>query len=262
MNMPYRYLSTRRDGAVAQLRLNRPDVRNAFNEDLIAEMTDWALATRADRDIRVAVLSGEGAVFSAGGDANWMAKTIAYSKEENLADATAAAEMFAVLDALPAVVIGRIHGGAFGGGAGLAAICDVAVAEENTMFGFTEVRLGLIPAVIAPFVLRRIGLAAARELFLTGARFPARRAQEIGLIHAVVPAAAMDSTIDEYIRQVLASSPEAVIAAKTLIRDIFARPLDEALPIAAHAIATQRVSPAGQEGLRAFLDKRKPSWQR
>jgi methylglutaconyl-CoA hydratase len=153
-----------------------------------------------------------------------------------------------------------VHGAAFGGGAGLAAVCDIVVADTEATFGFTEVKLGLIPAVIAPFVLRKIGQSAARELFLTGARFSAARARELGLVHAVVPASDLDSTIDAYVRELLTAAPEALAAAKALIRDIFGRPLDETIPVAARAIAAQRVSPVGQEGLRAFLEKRKPDW--
>jgi methylglutaconyl-CoA hydratase len=251
---------TRREGPVEYLTLNRPEVRNAFNDELIAELAGWAAAARSDRDIRVAVLSGAGTMFSSGGDAAWMAKAIAYSQEENLNDAIAVSAMFAALDSLPFPLIGRIHGAALGGGAGLAAVCDIAVAGEQTTFGFTEVKLGLIPAVIAPFVLRKIGQSAARELFLSGMRFSAGRALELRLVHAVVAESHLDATIARYVQEFLAAAPEAVAAAKALIREISDRPLEETMPVSARAIAAQRVSPVGQEGLRAFLEKRKPSW--
>jgi methylglutaconyl-CoA hydratase len=168
--------------------------------------------------------------------------------------------MFAAIDALPQPVVGRVHGAALGGGAGLAAVCDIVVAEESAVFGFTEVKLGIIPAVISPFSLAKIGRSAARELFLTGARFSAARARELGLVHAVVPATQLDAAVDEYVREFLTAAPEAVAAAKALIREVWGRPLEEARPLTAQAIATRRVSVEGQEGLRAFLEKRKPSW--
>src|SRR5262245_11574130 len=188
--MAYQYLATRSEGAVEHLVLNRPDVRNAFNEHVIAELAAWAndVRERASRGgVRVVVLSGAGKTFCAGADVTWMAKTIAYSEEENLRDATAASQMFGAIDELPVPVVGRIHGAALGGGAGLAAVCDIVVADELATFGFTEVKLGILPAVISPFAVAKIGVSAARELFLTGARFTATRAKEIGLVHAVVP---------------------------------------------------------------------------
>ena len=172
--------------------LNRPEVRNAFNEQLIAEMTAWAERAAADSSLRGVVISGAGPSFCAGADLAWMAKMAGYTQEENLRDARAAAAMFAAIDTLPVPVIAQIHGAALGGGAGLAAVADIAVAADDTTFGFTEVKLGLIPAVIAPYVLAKIGQSAARELFVTGRRFDAAHAREIGLVHAVVPAADLD----------------------------------------------------------------------
>jgi methylglutaconyl-CoA hydratase len=168
--------------------------------------------------------------------------------------------MFAAIDDLPVPVIGRIQGAALGGGAGLAAVCDIVVAEDTALFGFTEVRLGILPAVISPFVLAKIGQSAARELFLTGARFSAARAREIGLVHAVVPAGALDDTVQAYVREILAGGPEAIAAAKRLIPRVAGRPPAEAAAVTADALAKQRVAPEGQEGLRAFLDKRVPWW--
>ena len=185
---------------------------------------------------------------------------IDYSEEENLRDAMAMSRMFAALDELPVPLIGRVHGAALGGGAGLAAVCDIVVAEERAVFGFTEVKLGILPAVISPFALAKIGRSAARELFLTGARFSAARAREIGLVHAIVPADELDARVAQCVREVLTSGPEAVAAAKALIPKVWSQSPREAMPIAASAIAMRRTSAEGQEGMTAFLDKRKPSW--
>lgn len=260
MSLEFRYLAVERKGAVEHLTLNRPDVRNAFNEDVIAELTTWARGAAQDRSLRVVVLGGAGKVFSAGADANWMAKMVGYSREENQQDARRMAEMFLALDTLPAAVIGRIHGAALGGGAGLTAICDIAVADEAAVFGFTETKLGILPAVISPYVLPKIGPSAARELFLTGMRFSAARAKEIGLVHAVAAADALDSAVQGYVDELLGASPTGVAAAKALIPQVWGRSPVEAMAITADAIAAQRVSPEGQDGLKAFLEKRKPGW--
>ena len=256
----YQFLTTHRDGAIAHVTLNRPEVRNAFNAGLIRELTHWAEAAAADRTIRVAVLAGAGPVFSAGADLSWMSETVTLSHEENLRDATAAARLFFALDSLPMLLIGRIHGAAFGGGAGLAAVCDVAVAEETTQFGFTEVKLGIIPAVISPYCVAKIGRSAARELFLTGVRFDARRAHAIGLVHAVAPASDLDAVVAGYAKEALTGGPAAIAAAKALIGGVWNRPPADVMTETAEAIATRRVSAEGQEGLRAFLEKRKASW--
>ena len=261
--MPYTFLDTRREGPVEYLTLNRPDVRNAFNEQVIAELSAWAADARAAaerREVRAAVLAGAGRTFSAGADVTWMAKTVHYTEEENLRDATAMSRMFAALDNLPVPLIGRIAGAALGGGAGLAAVCDIVVAADDAVFGFTEVKLGILPAVISPFALAKIGRSAARELFLTGARFSAARAKEIGLVHTIVPAADLDATVAGYVNEILGAGPQAVAAAKALIPAVWGRPLDDATSITTKAIAARRVSPEGQEGLNAFLGKRKPSW--
>jgi methylglutaconyl-CoA hydratase len=259
--MPHQYLTTKRDGPVEYLTLNRPDVRNAFNEQAIEEITHWAAGfPEHSRDVRAVVLGGAGHVFCAGADLSWMTKMIHYTEEENLRDATAMSGMFGALDELPVPLIGRVHGAALGGGAGLAAVCDIVVAEERAVFGFTEVKLGILPAVISPFALAKIGRSAARELFLTGARFSAARAREIGLVHAVVPSDELDAGVAQYVREVLTTGPEGVAAAKALIPKVWSQSAREAVPIAASAIATRRTSAEGQEGMKAFLDKRKPSW--
>jgi methylglutaconyl-CoA hydratase len=189
-----------------------------------------------------------------------MAQTVNYTNEENLQDALAASRMFGALNSLPIPLIGRIHGGAIGGGGGLAAVCDVVVADDQSVFGFTEVKLGILPAVISPFVLAKIGPSAARELFLTGMRFSAARARDVGLVHAVVPEQELDATVARYVGEILSAAPEAIAAAKALIVDVWGRSVDDARSITAAAIATRRVSAEGQEGLRAFLEKRRPGW--
>jgi len=258
--MSYQTLITHRDGVIEYLTLNRPDVRNAFNEQMIAELTAWAATINADDDVRVAVVGGAGKVFSAGADIAWMAKALEYTHDDNVRDANAAARMFAALDTLPVPLIGRIHGAALGGGSGLAAVCDVVVADEEAVFGFTEVKLGILPSVISPYAVAKIGRSAARELFLTGMRFSALRAKEIGLVHAVVPTGALDTMTAMYVNEFLSGAPDAIATAKALIPRVWSRGASDAAGLTAEAIAAQRVSKEGQEGLRAFLEKRRASW--
>jgi methylglutaconyl-CoA hydratase len=258
--MGFRYLDVRRDGGVEYLTLNRPDVRNAFNDGVINEITWWADSVSADRGVRVVVLAGAGQTFCAGADLDWMRRMAGFSLQENLDDASDMARMFLTLDRLPVPVIGRVQGAALGGGAGLAAICDIVVASDTATFGFTEVRLGLIPAVIGPFVLGKIGRSAARELFLTGARFSAERARALGLVHAVVPETDLDGAVAAYVAEVLAGAPGAIAAAKHLIAECAKRSATDAAALCAEAIAQRRASPEGQEGIRAFLEKRAPKW--
>lgn len=248
------------DGPVVRVTLNRPNVRNAFNEDLIAEMTAWAESVKPGPSARVAVLGGAGKVFCAGADLTWMSKMVGYSYDENVRDARAMARMFEALDRLPLPLIGRVHGAALGGGAGLAAICDIVVAAEDALFGFTEVKLGILPAVISPYAIARIGRSAARELFLTGARFGAARAKEIGLVHAIAATPDLDTAVDAYVRELCSSGPAAVVRAKQMIAAVAGRAPADAMDLTAETIAQQRVSDEGQEGMRAFLEKRKPGW--
>lgn len=258
--MTYRHLLTRREGAVEYLTLNRPAVRNAFNDEVIADLAAWAAATANDSRLRAAVVSGAGAAFCAGADATWMASTVAYSEAENVQDAIAVSHMYTALNTLPVPLIGRVHGAALGGGAGLAAVCDVVVAGEQAIFGFTEVKLGIVPAVISPFVLAKIGRSAARQLFLTGVRFSSQRAREIGLVHEVVAEADLDAAVGRHVAEILGAGREAIAAAKELIAEVSQRPAEDIARITAHAIASRRTSAEGQEGLRAFLEKRKPEW--
>lgn len=248
-----------RSGPVVRVTLNRPEVRNAFDETLIADLTRWAQSV-SPGDARVAVLAGAGKAFCAGADLNWMSRMARYTRDENLRDAGAMAAMFNALDTLPVPLIGRVHGAALGGGTGLAAVCDIVVAADDAVFGFTEAKLGILPAVISPFALRKIGVSAARELFLTGARFSAPRAQAIGLVHAVIPEAELDVVIDGYVAELVTSGPIAIAGAKQLIAAVSNRlPVDVA-DFTAETIARHRVSAEGQEGMLAFLEKRKARW--
>ena len=260
--MAYQYLLTRRDGPVEYLTLNRPEVRNAFNEVMIGELSAWADAMHADPSVRVAVINGAGQVFSAGGDLAWMARMVGFSHEENRRDAEVLAGLYHRLNTVPVPLIGQVHGAALGGGSGLAAVCDVVVAERGCLFGFTEVKLGILPGVISPYVVAKIGQSAARELFLTGAKFSASRAREIGLVHAVVDAPDMDAAVRRYVDQFLSSAPGAIAASKAIIPKVAGATSDEITAMTAQAIADLRVSPEGQEGLRAFLEKRRASWRK
>jgi methylglutaconyl-CoA hydratase len=247
-------------GPITTVTLNRPEVRNAFDEQMIAELTAFAEGVPEDGSVRAVVLAGAGSVFSAGADVQWMSKMMGYTREENLADARKAAQMFLALDRIPVPVIGRIHGAALGGGSGLAAICDVVVAAEDVQFGFTEVVLGILPAMISPYVVRKIGLSQARALCLSGARFSAARAQQIGLAHVVVPATGLDAAVAEQLEMFRKAAPSAIANTKRLLADVFGRRPADVLSLTVDRIANQRVSPEGQEGLRAFLDKRPAAW--
>jgi methylglutaconyl-CoA hydratase len=259
--MGFTHLLTRRDGPVEYVTLNRPDVRNAFNEEMIVELEEWAGALHADGVIRAAVLQGAGTVFSAGGDLAWMARTAGYSRAENLRDAERLARMYDRLDTLPCPLVGCVQGAALGGGAGLAAVCDIVIAARDAVFGFTEVRLGILPGVISPYVTSKIGVSAARALFLTGARFSAERARSIGLVHTVVEPAGLDAEVRRVVNDILACGPQAVAATKVLLRQIAGGPAAGVASITAEALATARTSPEGQEGLRAFLEKRRAAWR-
>ena len=251
---------TVKDG-VGTVTLNRPDIRNAFDDRLIAELTACFGRFSKDASVRVIVLTGAGKAFCAGADLNWMKAMVNFSKEENVRDSMAMARMFRAIDECPKPVIGRINGAAIGGGAGLVAVCDIAVAREDAVFAWSEVKLGLVPAVISPYVLARIGPAKAREYFLTGERFNAQRAREIGLIdHLAKDDAAMDALITEKVKALMTSGPEAVAVAKDLIRMVRTLPDDQVAQRTADIIAGLRVGKEGQEGMRSFLEKRSPSW--
>ena len=243
---------------VATVTLARPDVRNAFNEVLIEELR--TAFESFGPEVRAVILTGDGPIFCAGADVQWMKKSRDRSEQENADDARAMAMMFRAIDECPKPVIARVRGAALGGGSGLVACCDIVVAAEGTTFGFTEVRLGIVPANISTFVLPKIGARAARRYFLTGERFDAGRAREIGLVHEVVPDSALDATVDGLVAEILKCGPDAVATAKEIVREGLARQRDDAIEYTIRTIARVRVSPEGQEGLAAFLEKRKPRW--
>ena len=249
-----------REGAVATLTLNRPELRNAFNAALIAQITEALDMIARDADMRVLVLQGAGPSFCAGADIGWMRDSLDYSYEENLADAERLDAMFDALSRLPLAVVGKIHGAALGGGVGLAACCDIVIAAEDAQFGFTEVRLGLLPAVIARYVVPRIGPGHARALFVGGQRFGSDHARLIGLAHEVVPPDQLDQTVSKTIEGLLCCGPQAIAAAKELVQAVVALPDAQARQYVIEAIATARTGHEGQEGLQAFLEKRPPSW--
>lgn len=246
------------DRDVAWLTLDRAHARNAFDGDMVAALADAAQRVR-DAGARAMVLGGAGPSFCAGADVGWMRAMRDRSREENLADARALAAMFQALDALPCAVIGRVHGHAIGGGVGLVAACDVVVAATDTTFALGEVQLGLAPATIAPFVVRKIGRSHARALFVTGERFDAAWAERIGLVHYAVEPEDLDMMVEALLDQVLTAGPGAVAAAKRL-PELASAPLDEALEVTAEIIADLRVGAEGQEGTTAFLEQRRPSW--
>jgi len=259
--MEFTLLAVRREGAIAHVALARPEVRNAFNAELIAQMHAAFEQLDADAGVRAVVLSGEGKTFCGGADIQWMRGSLELSREANLEDARAMSRMFRAIDTLRKPLIGRIHGAALGGGSGLVACCDVAIASSDTLFGFTETKLGIMPAVISPFVLAKIGLSHARALALTGERFDAARALAIGLVHEVVPTEAdLDAAIERVVREVRSASPTGIAATKALFARVSEEAYDATLETTAQAIAAQRTSAEGQDGLRAFLEKRPASW--
>jgi methylglutaconyl-CoA hydratase len=245
---------------VATITLARPDVRNAFDDTMIAELTASARELGADPAVRVVILRGAGPSFCAGADIAWMQRMVGYSEDENRRDARALAGMFETLDTLPKPLVGVIHGAALGGGTGLAAVCDIVIAADDALFGFTEVKLGILPAVISPYSVAKIGVSHTRALFLTGERFTAQRAREIGLVHHVVPAAVLDQQLGAIVQELSSSAPGAMAAAKALIPRVAAMAPADAMALTSATIAAQRVSPEGQDGLTAFLGKRKPGW--
>ena len=244
---------------VATVAMDRPEVRNAFDDRLIAELTGVAADLGEDRAVRVVVLTGAGDVFSAGADLHWMRSMKTWSFDDNVADASRMNAMLRALYVLPKPLIGRINGAALGGGSGLAAVCDIAIAAEGATFGFTEVVLGLAPAVISPYVVRKVGRSFARSVFVTGERFGPERALAAGLVHQVVPAAALNEAVEAAVARCLAAGPQAVAAAKRL-PDLALAPVDEAGAETVRIIAGLRVGDEGQEGMQAFFDRRPPSW--
>jgi methylglutaconyl-CoA hydratase len=254
-------VTQRRADGSAHITLNRPEIHNAFDDRLIAELTAALAALASDDGVRVVVLTGSGKSFSAGADLNWMRRTSTYGEAENLADARALAKLMATLNELPKPTIARVNGAALGGGTGLVACCDIVVASSHAMFGTTEVRLGLIPAVIGPYVVAAIGVRQARRLMLTGERIDAGEAARIGLVHEVVAADELDAAIATLMEHLLKGGPHALAAAKRLVHDLAGRPIDaELIDYSTRRIAALRATPEAREGVAAFLDKRQASW--
>ena len=257
-------LGITRDGPFARVTLRRPEVRNAFNAQLIEELRLGfeSLAGESATALRGVVLAGEGTTFCAGADVTWMREARTMSIEDNERDAAAMQAMFAAIEACPAPVITGVQGAALGGGMGLCAASDIVVATRDATFGFTETKLGIVPAVISSFVVPKIGETHARALFLTGERFDAARAERIGLVHDVVAdAEALEGRIDSLLDELRAAGPTAVRRAKGLLRELQARGVAEARPDMPRHIAEQRASDEGQEGLAAFLERRPPAWR-
>ncbi len=249
-----------RDG-VAWVTLNRPELHNAFNEAMIEQLRTTFETLGKNEQVRAVILAGESKSFCAGADLNWMKKMVDYTFEENVADARALAGMLKIIHDCPKPVIARVHGAAFGGGVGLIAACDMAVATESATFCLSEVKLGLLPAVISPFVLQKIGTTHAHRYFLTAERFSAFEAHRIGLISEVVAdETTLDSKIQSIIESLLANGPEAVSRCKTLIGQVAHFDWDRAVDITTKMIAERRASAEGQEGMRSFLEKRAPNW--
>jgi methylglutaconyl-CoA hydratase len=246
---------------VAYVILHRPDLHNAFNDELVKQLTDAFTELGRRDEVRIIILCGAGKSFCAGADLNWMKRMVEYSYEQNLADARAVGRMYLAIAKCLKPVIARVHGAALGGGAGLVAACDIGIAIESVQFGFTEVKLGIIPAIISPFVIAKIGPGRAREFFITGERFLAPVAKSIGLIqHVVSHDQALDALVNSKISQVLTSAPGAIAAAKDLVLGVSAQTLEKAVDFAAEAIARSRAGAEGQAGMKAFLERQKPPW--
>ena len=245
---------------VVRVALARPEVKNAFNAELIAELTSALRSYARHKDVLALVMAAEGSMFCAGADFNWMRAQKESSPDANLSDAGALYDMFYELYAFPHPTIARVQGGAFGGGAGLVACCDFVVMAENATLAFSEVRIGLVPATISPFVVRKIGEGRAREFFLTGAMISPAQALSAGLVNQVVPVEGLDGAVEECLSQIIACGPQALGVTKEILREVPQLSLAEARGFTAERIAKQRNSAEGQEGMAAFLEKRKPKW--
>lgn len=259
--MRYETLEFAVSNGVGTIRMNRPEVRNAFNETMIAELTQAFQAADADADLRAVLLAGNGPAFCAGADLNWMKKMSGYSMEENRADAMGLATMLNTIYMMRKPTVARVHGPAFAGGMGLVAACDIAIAADQAEFCLSEVKLGLTAATISPYVVAAMGERSARRYFLTAERFSAAEAFRIGLVHDIVPAPQLDASVDALLGHLLAASPAAIAASKELIRSVAHGAIDQDMIAGTAArIASARASADGKEGIRSFLEKRKPSW--
>ena len=271
MNPKHLKLTYEHGGKVLRVKINRPEVRNAFNQELIEDYQQVfsALAAAEHEDltkIRAVILQGEGAAFCGGGDLNWMKRSLTLSHEENLEDCLKLTRMIHTMDNCPVPVIGLVHGFAIGGGVGLVSVCDHVIAAEDTTFSLSEVKLGLIPACIGPFVIAKIGVSQARSLFVSGERFRGEKAQKINLVHEVCAESELESRAQKVVGNILEGGPRAIEAAKflvhTLSRELVGKEFQKALDFAAGELAQLRVQPEAQEGVTAFLEKRSPSWRK
>ncbi len=259
-SIDYQHIRVERDGAITRVTLARPEVLNAFGALLIEEIGDVFLRLHRDRQTRAVVLAGDGRCFSAGADANWMRDSVGYTRQQNVDDATRLALMLDAIAGCDKPVVCKVHGLAIGGGLGIVSAADYVVSADSTMFAFSEVKLGLVPAVISPWVLNRIGPGAARALFVTGERFDARRAERIGLVHSCVTEERLDEEVDRVVGELLTAGPEAIAITKHLVNDVMFHTPRDAMARTVETIASKRTDPEAQEGLGAFLDKRRPSW--
>ncbi len=257
----YKTIEYQVDGKVATVKLNRPEIRNAFNWDMVEELFDAFRKIKADDSIRVVIFTGEGTCFCAGADLHWMGGVMDMPYEDNYKEAYELSELFYLIYSLPKPVVGRINGPAIGGGTGFVSICDIAVASENAKFSFSEVRLGLIPADISAFIFRKCGENNIRPYFLTGRRLEANDALEAGLVDEVVAPDALNDAVNNYVEQLLAGGPNALKACKDLLEKVPQMNFDEAKEYTADVLAKLRKSAETQEGIAAFLEKRKPEWQ-
>ena len=248
------------DKLVARVTFNRPEVHNAFNDKMIEELTHVFKDIHGREDVRVVVLTGEGKSFSAGADINWMRKVKDYSFEENLQNSLKLADLFYFIYSLPKPTIARVNGAAIGGGTGLVAVCDIAIASSVAKFSFSEVKLGLVPACISPYVIRKCGEGRTREFFLTGERLSAEKALSAGLVNQVVAPEKLDEAVENLVNQLLSSGPQAIGVCKELLENVPSLNFEEAKEYTARVLSGLRISDEGQEGTKAFLEKRKPKW--
>jgi len=260
--MNYTHITVERSyqDKVAIITMRRPEVHNAFNAQLIQDLQAAFTELLVDEQLHAVVLTGDGPSFSAGADISMMKASAAFTQEQNVTDALRLADVFDTIHSFPCPVVARVHGAAMGGGVGLVAVCDIVIASENARLAFSEVKLGIAPAVISPYVVRKIGETHARMLFVTGERFSAVRGREIGLVHTVVPLEELDAAVEQTVRELMSSGSQAIRACKALALNVGHMDHDTARRYTAELIATLRAGKEGQEGLRAFLEKRKPSW--
>lgn len=258
--MEFKTIKYIKDGKVGNVIFNRPEIHNAFNSLVIDEMIQLFDQLEDDSDLRVIVITGAGKSFCAGADLNWMRSVVTQSFEENLLESNRLAELFYKVYSFKLPVIGKINGAAIGGGTGFVAVCDIAIAAESAKFSFSEVKIGVVPACIGPYVIKKMGEGKARELFITGERMFAKRAFEVGLVNKFVDDDKLDSTVDELVQSILSSGPEAVSMAKKLVSEVPSMTPEQFKPYTAEMIAKLRISDEGQEGMDAFLNKRKPKW--